>query len=224
MKKENKDIVCERRILGNSGKLVYSLEEEKTWKQHYESLLNVEFPWWDKDLSEADTVLGTTPVITQAIVEKYILKMKKHKTASASGVVTGKLKVASDTFSKIIADLKNSIICDSAIPCNQNVSIIISLFKGKGEILNLTECILKLIEQIIESFIHNIVKIDDIRFGFMNESDTIFIVRQAEESYIRKNWDLFFSFVDPEIAFDRVRRNILQWDQLSIVLVIQVMY
>ena len=32
MKKENKDIVCERRILGNSGKLVYSLEEEKTWK------------------------------------------------------------------------------------------------------------------------------------------------------------------------------------------------
>ena len=43
----------------------------------------------------------------------------------------------------------------------------------------------------------------------MNESDTIFIVRQAEESYIRKNWDLFFSFVDPEIAFDRVRRNIL---------------
>ena len=29
MKKENKDIVCERRILGNSGKLVYSLEEKK---------------------------------------------------------------------------------------------------------------------------------------------------------------------------------------------------
>ena len=181
MKKENKDIVCERRILGNSGKLVYSLEGKKTWNQHYERLLNVEFPWWDKDLSEADPVLGTTPVITQAIVEKYILKMKKHKAASASGVVTGKLKVASDTFSKIIADLKNSIICDSAIPCNQNVSIIISLFKGKGEILNLTECLLKLIGQIIESFIHNIVKIDDIQFGFMNESDTIFIVRQAEE-------------------------------------------
>ena len=57
-------------------------------------------------MSEADTVLGTTPVITQAIVEKYILKMKKHKTASASVVVTEKLKVTSDTFSKMIADLK----------------------------------------------------------------------------------------------------------------------
>ena len=160
-------------------------------------------------MSEADTVLGTTPVITQAIVEKYIIKIKKHKTASASVVVTEKLKVASDTFGKMIADLKNSIICDNAIPCNWNVSIIISLFKGKGEILNLTECILKVIEQIIESFIYNIVKIDDIQLGFINESDIIFIVRQAEESYIRENADLFFSFVDPEIAFDRVRRKVL---------------
>ena len=51
-----------------------------------------------------------------------------------------------------------------AMPCKWNVNIIISLFKGKGEALdrlnyrdlNLTERILKLIEKIIEGFIHNI--------------------------------------------------------------------
>ena len=54
--------------------------KKKAWKQRYERLLNVELPWWEKDLSEADLVLGTTPVITQAMVEKSIVSMKKRQS------------------------------------------------------------------------------------------------------------------------------------------------
>ena len=52
-------------------------EKKKAWKQHYGRLLNVEFPWCIEDLSEAGPVLGPCPVITQAMVEKSLNKMKK---------------------------------------------------------------------------------------------------------------------------------------------------
>lgn len=108
MKKNNKDIVGEKLISGNSGKLAYSDgERKKTWKKHYKKLLNVEFPWWEEDLSEADPILGTTPVISQAMVEKSIIKIKKGKAPSPSGAVTEKLKASSDACFKTIPDLPN---------------------------------------------------------------------------------------------------------------------
>ena len=58
MRKENKDIVGEKSIRDDSGKLAYSDEEKKAWKQHYERLVNVEFSWSEEDLSVADPMLG----------------------------------------------------------------------------------------------------------------------------------------------------------------------
>ena len=93
----------------------------------------------------------------------------------------------------MIDDLTNSIIRDNTMPNEWNDSIIISLYKGKGEALDrgnyqglkLTEHILKVIEQIIEDLVRNIVKIDDMQFGFMPgrcTTDAIFIVRQIQEA------------------------------------------
>ena len=122
----------------------------------------------------------------------------------------------------MIDDLTNSIIRDNTMPNEWNDSIIISLYKGKGEALDrgnyqglkLTEHILKVIEQIIEDLVRNIVKIDDMQFGFMPgrcTTDAIFIVRQIQEAHIRKNWNLYFALVDLEKAFDRVTRKVLWW-------------
>ena len=59
MRKENQDIVGKKCIWEDSGKVAYSNEEKKkAWKQRYERLLNVEFPWSKEDLSVADPVLG----------------------------------------------------------------------------------------------------------------------------------------------------------------------
>ena len=108
------------------------------------------------------------------------------------------------------------------MPNEWNDSIIISLYKGTGEALDrgnyrglkLRQHILKVIGRIIEDLIRNIVKIDDMQFGFMpgrGTTDAIFIVRQIQEAYIRKNRNLYFAFVDLEKAFDRVPRKVLQW-------------
>ena len=55
---------------------------------------------------------------------------------------------------------------------------------------------------------------DEMQFGFMpgrGTTDAIFIVRQIQEAYIRKNRNLFFAFVDFEKAFDRVPGKVLWW-------------
>ena len=111
MRKENKDIVGEKCIQDDSGKLAYSDDEKiKAWKQHYERLLNVEFPWSKDDLSVADPVLGPPPLVTREMAEKSISKMKLGKAPSLSGVVTEMLKASSDFCSVMTADLTNSII------------------------------------------------------------------------------------------------------------------
>ena len=154
------------------------------------------------------------------MAEKSKNKMKKGKAPGPSGVVTEMLKASSDICSKMIDDLTNSIIHDNTMPNEWNDSIIISLYKGKGEALDrmnyrgfkLTEHTLKVIERIIEDLVRNIVKIDDMQFGFMPgrcTKDAIFISRKIQEAHIRKNWNLYFAFVDLEKAFDRVTRKVL---------------
>ena len=131
------------------------------------------------------------------------------------------MKASSDICSKMIADLTNFTIRDNTMPNEWNDSII-SLYKGKGEALDggnyrglkLTEHILKVIERIIEDLIRNIVEIDSMQFGFVpgcGTTDTVFIVRQIQEAYIRKNQNLYFAFADLEKAFDRVPRKVLWW-------------
>ena len=223
MKKENKGTVGEKCIQDNSGKLAYSDEQKKkTWKQHYERLLNVEFPWSKEHLSVADPVLGPPTLATRELAEQSV-------------------KASSDICSEMIADLTNSIIRGNTMPNEWNDSIIISLYKGKGEALDrgnyrglkLTEHILKVIEQVIEDLIRNIVKTDDMQFGFVpgrGTTDAIFIVRQIQQAYIRKNRNPYFASIDLEKAFDRVPRKVLWWSLRKagvpewIVRVIQVMF
>ena len=136
MKKENKDIASEKCIQDNSGKLAYSNEEKKkAWKQYYEGLLNVEFPWSKEDLSVGIQCWELLLLLLE-MVEKSINTMKKGKPPGPSGVVTEMLTNSSDICSKMIADLRNSIIRDNKMPSKRNDSIIISLYKGKGEALD----------------------------------------------------------------------------------------
>ena len=67
-------------------------------------------------MSVADPVLGPPILVTRKMVEKSINKMKKGKAPGPLGVVTEMLKASSDVCSKMIADLRNSIIRDKTVP------------------------------------------------------------------------------------------------------------
>ena len=92
---------------------------------------------------------------------------------------------------------------------------IISLFKDKGSALDrgkycglkLTDQVLKIVKRVIEKIFRECVVIDDMQFGFMpgrGTTDTIFTVTQIQETFLDKNKNLYFAFIDLEKAFDRV--------------------
>ena len=73
---------------------------------------------------------------------------------------------------------------------------------------------MKVLERVIERRVRNIVKIDNMQFGFMagkSTTNAIFIVHQLQEKYLARNKELWMAFVDLEKAFDRVPREVVWW-------------
>ena len=108
----------------------------------------------------------------------------------------------------------NNIICEGRVPADWSDSIIVSLFKGKGDALDQNNyCGLKLTDhllKIIESVIENIVNIDEMQFGYCHSqgtTDTMLFSASFERSILRKILILkilYMAFVDLEKTFDRV--------------------
>ena len=131
------------------------------------------------------------------------------------------LKAAPDICSKIIVDLMNAIIRVGMVPADWSDSIIVSLFKEKGDALDqnncrgqkLTDHVLKALERAVEN-IRETVNIDEMQFGLcpgQGTTDVIFILRQFQEKYIAKHRKLCMASVNLEKAFDRVPRKVLRW-------------
>ena len=84
------------------------------------------------------------------------------------------LNAAPDICWKIIADLMNVIIREGKVPAEWSDSIIVSLFKGKGDALDrdnyrelkLTDHVLKVIERVVKNIRRKTVKTDEMQFGF----------------------------------------------------------
>ena len=69
MRQTNQDIIGDKCVKDDVGNLSTSDEAKKAaWKQHYEGLLNVEFPWDSEHLSDADPVVGPPLLIKPEMV------------------------------------------------------------------------------------------------------------------------------------------------------------
>lgn len=223
MKRENQDVIGEKCIRDDDGVMALDDESKKTaWKQHYERLLNVEFPWNPDHLSPAHPVSGAPVQITEKMVQESIKRMKVGKAAGPSGIVAEMLKASGEKCFGLITELMNHIIKEGCTPGDWNESFIVNCYKGKGDALErgnyrglkLLDQVMKVMERIIERLIRAVVNINEMQFGFMpgrGTIDAIFIVRQLQEQYLLKNRQLYFAFVDLEKAFDRVPRQVLWW-------------
>ena len=132
------------------------------------------------------------------------------------------LKASGAAGISYITHLFNLIIRERKIPSDWDKSVILNLFKGKGDAtdrgnyrgLKLLEHSMKLFEQVIEQYVRNVVNIDGMQFGFMPGKGTmeaIFIIRQIQEKALFKCKTLYLTFVDLEKAFDRVPRKVVKW-------------
>ena len=213
----------EKPVKNDAGQL--SLDEEakkEAWREHYERLLNVEFPWNPEDLSEESPVEGQSEPITLEMITKAISKMASGKAARPSGIVAEMLKPVGEAGAVEVRDLIEDIISEGCIPTDWQESFIVNLYKGKGDALNrgnyrglkLIEQVMKMLERVVEGLVRQRVEIDEMQCGFMSgrgTTDAIFIVRQLQEKHLAANKPLYMAFVDLEKAFDRVPRDVIWW-------------
>ena len=213
MRRDNQDVMGDKPVKNDAGQL--SLDEEakkEAWREHYEHLLNIEFPWNPEDLSEESPVEGPSEPITLEMITKAISKMASDKAAGPSGIVAEMLKPVGEAGTVEVRDLIEDIISEGCIPTNWQESFIVNLYKGKGDALNrgnyrglkLIEQVMKVLERVVEGLIRQRVEIDEMQCGFMSgrgTTDAIFIA----------NKPLYMAFVDPEKAFDRVPRDVIWW-------------
>ena len=213
----------EKSVKNDAGQL--SLDEEakkEAWREHYERLLNVEFPWNLEDLSEESPVEGPSEPITLEMITKAISKMASGKAAGPSGIVAEMLKPVGEAGAVEVRDLIEDIISEGCIPTDWQESFIVNLYWGKGDALNrgnyrslkLIEQVMKVLERVVEGLVRQRVEIDEMQCGFMSgrgTTDAIFIVRQLQEKHLATNKPLYMAFVDLEKAFDRVPRDVVWW-------------
>ena len=139
--------------------------------------------------------------------------MKNGKAAGPTGIVLEMCMADEDCSVEWLTFLCNLIVAQGRIPVDWESSILLPVFKGKGDpmecgsyrVIKLLEHAMKVIEHVFERRIREKV----LQFGFMpgKGADAIFTVRQMQEKYGCKGKQLYFAYVDLEKAFDRVPRG-----------------
>ena len=186
----------EKPVKNDAGQL--SLDEEskkEAWREHYERLLNVEFPWNPEDLSEESPVEGPSEPITLEMITKAISKMASGKAAGPSGIVAEMLKPVGEAGTVEVCDLIEDIISEGCIPTDWQESFIVNLYKGKGDALNrgnyrglkLIEQVMKVLEHVVEGLVRQRVEIDEMQCGFMS-AVALLMQFLLYVSYRRSTW------------------------------------
>ena len=132
MRRDNQDVMREKPVKNDAGQL--SLDEEAkraAWKEHYEHLTNVEFPWKSEDPSKESPVEGPSEPITLEMITKTISKMASYKAAGPSGIVA-----VGESGAIEVHHLIEDIISEGRTPTDWQESCIVNLYKGKGDALN----------------------------------------------------------------------------------------
>ena len=149
--------------------------------------------------------------------------MKYGKAAGPSGIIAEMLKAAGEEGVELVRKPAEAIFSSGMIPVDWEENFILMLHKGEGEALDhgnchglkLTDQVMKLLEPVLDSYICQMVNIDEMQFAFVpgrGTSDAIFIFRQLQGKYIvAANKRLYFAFIDLEKAFNPVPRKVLWW-------------
>ena len=154
--------------------------------------------------------------ITSAEIEMALRNMKNGKATGPDNLPVEVWKSLGRTGVNLLKEALNKITDEEKIPDIWRKSILIPIYKNKGDILNcgnyrgikLMCHSMKLYERVHENRLRNIVSISEEQFGFVkgkSTTDAIFALRQLQESYREGQHDLHCVFIDLEKAYDRFR-------------------
>ena len=129
----------EKCVRNDAGELSLSDDNKmKALNEPYSRLLNVEFEWPSDLLPEVPPVEGPPPPVTVAHIGKALSKMKQGKAAGPSCVILEMLKAAGEEGLEKLRLLAELVFSSGEIPNDCEESLILNLYKGKGEALEVT--------------------------------------------------------------------------------------
>ena len=215
--KSTKDITHIKHIKDHDS-VVLRKEEDilKRWKEYFEQLMNEEN---DRLIREDGQVnMGMVRGFSRQEVLNALKKMKNGKATGPDMIPVEAWKALGDEGVDILYDLMVKILDQEKIPEEWRESILIPIFKGKGDVqdcgnyrgIKLMSHTLKILERMIDTRLREEVEIGGEQMGFMKgrgTTDGIFCLRQLMEKFREKQRDLHMVFVDLEKAYDRVPRQ-----------------
>ena len=192
MDSRNRDVIGDLCVSNDAGELTSSdAKKMNVWVEHYKRLSNVEFDWSSESLSFVSPILGLPLFVTLSQVSDAIKKIKCRKPAGSSGIVAEMLMASGSVGLEVLVHPIKSFIAEDVVPADWRDSIIVNLYKGKGDALNrgiyrglkLKDHVMKLVGHVLKRRIRKMVDIDEMQFGSVSGRsaiDAVFIVRQLQ--------------------------------------------
>jgi Reverse transcriptase (RNA-dependent DNA polymerase) len=120
----------------------------------------------------------------------------------------------------VLTKLFNTIFRSNKMSDEWRRSILVSIFKNKGDIqsctnykgIKLMSHTIKLWERVIEHSLRKLTTVSKNQLGFMFERstmETIFLIRQLMERHREQKNDLHMIFIDLKKTYDKLPRNIM---------------
>ena len=148
--------------------------------------------------------------------------MKNAKALGPDGIPIEVWKCLREVGVTWLVKLFNKIIATKRMPNDWRKSILIPIYKNKGDIqdcanyrgIKLMSHTMKLWERVIENRLRIETTVSANQFGFMpgrSTMEAIYLLRKLMEGYREKKKDLHITFIDLEKVYDRVPRDIIWW-------------
>lgn len=220
-----KSISCP--IKSGGGIILKNMEDIKSrWKEHYELLLNVES---QIDVAEISNLipdyitnfeLDTVPTLEET--KTAINLMKDNKATGLDNIANEAYKYGGDIVVTKIHDIITKIWNAEKVPKDFKESVIVSLYKGKGERsecgnyrgLSLQCTAGKIFGKILSIRLRSHIEqfLPESQAAFRTNrgtSDMLFCMRQIIEKCSEQSQELYIMFIDIVKAYDSVDRNLL---------------
>ena len=150
-------------------------------------IMNVEHPYTSSD---KPAVEGPFEKVTVAEVKSALRALASKKAPGPSGITAEVLKAAGDPCIDVLTTICNQILFKGKMPDYWKLSSLIPLYKGKGDSLStnsyrgikLLEHSFKLLENVFESRLRDMITIDRTQYGFMpgrGVVDAVFVACQV---------------------------------------------
>ena len=168
---------------------------------------------------------GLTAPINEAETERALKGMKSGKAVGSDEIPAEVWKCLGWFGVVTLGKLFNSILIMETIPSAWRDSVLVPIFKEKGDIqecknysgIKLLTHTFKIWERVLDRRVRECTDIHESQFGFMparSTTDVIFILKQTIEQYREGQKDICVTFIDLEKAYDRVPREEI-WRTMS---------